>query len=124
MKTTLTQSQRLTALLALLDDVIEKDEGRTQGVWENTIDTEYPFHELWNSGQKQHLGSTIREEDASFIASASVSHGRNARELKDDLLVWGQLAVHRDAYAQEKAKTRIAEIVAIYPDEILTRYLK
>jgi len=114
METSLTPTQRLTGFLALLDDVIKKDEERTEGEWNgrNKVGA-------WIAGH----GFTL--PDASHIAIGSISQGRNAKELKylvEELQILVRVATDKSVIAW--AEARIAHAYSLYPDEILKRYLK
>lgn len=128
MSANLTPTQRLTCLLALLDDAIKKDEERTHGEWmKGWGPTGERTSFVCGDPSKHDIAHEVLLEDASFIASASVSHGRNARALRaivqwlrDELMVSAaikQLEVH------EIVSKRLNSILSIYPDEILKRYL-
>jgi hypothetical protein len=132
MSTNLTPTQRLTCLLALLDEVIKLDEERTPGEWEiesNGAESEVvlPGNEsLIDDHEHEWAESTafIATNNASFIASASVSHGRNARALKDELLALDTLYHGNPGLEVMRwVENRRHSILSHYPDEILKRYL-
>jgi hypothetical protein len=106
----LTPIERLTCLLALQDDVIKKDAERTQGDWNQS---EFGFA---LDVEGAYIGNAVRRSDASFIASASVSHGKNARMAKKCVERFITLGTH-DEIVDEF-------IQSLYPDEILRQYLK
>jgi len=131
----MTQDDKIKALLNLLDDVIKKDEERAPGEWRAKVRAQFPDQEV---SIKPYLliRSVVASEnydswtDASFIASASVSHGKNARALKSTvefLIKW------RDAYRKTgpgidfpgkfPQDKQLDSILSLYPDEILKRYL-
>lgn len=128
----LADHQRLTCLLALLDDIIKKDKERTQGEWK-AEQNKYRQDQWWIVADEGDLVETYPQEpywigatNASFIACASVSHGRNARIAKLAILCW-QADMRNYSYTHDtyrNAKDNLDGVASLYPDEILKRYLK
>ena len=140
----LTDAQRQQGLLALLDDVIKKDEERTQGEWQLSrwrhdgrviifVETEGEDNICHNRHEiEAGRDDSNWEWDALFIASASVSHGRNAKITKLAVIAADKLVrKHEESATWDKcgqdyydAKNVLDEAFSLYPDEILKRYLK
>jgi len=118
----LTAAQRLSCLLAHLNEVIRLDEERTQGEWK--IGERAPC--VLYGGNDDDTGMAFdARHDASFIASASVSHGKNARATKlvlEEAIKMSKVTLHPQVSGF--GKFFINSILSLYPDEILKRYLK
>ncbi len=137
----MTTKEKIQALLTLLDDVIKKDEARTQGEWDAddpydsycgnpycTVDgcpENHPSGKQILSGPETEGFSDaelrMHPRDTRFIASASVSHGRNAKALKTML---EPCLDARDITGHGRFDEILSPILSCYPDEILQRYLK
>lgn len=134
MNTELTQKDRITGFLALLDDVIKKDEERTQGewqAWQHDANNEWSHSRIRAQTHRNLAIINSGHPDAAFIASASVSHGRNARALREQVMqlqfaITDYQTAAKGTHANfvwEFAKNALNSILSLYPDEILKRYL-
>lgn len=132
----MTKDDKIKALLNLLDDVIKKDKERTPGEWQAEF-VDVPDIDYWpervtspsadttdnrnkvctfGEGSDYHRHSNT---NASFIASASVSHGRNARALKEVI----EHLTANQFDDTDVPSIALESILSIYPEEILKHYL-
>lgn len=123
--------QKTKALLNLLDEVIRMDEKRTPGKW-NHNQGENMSH--WISSSMSTVAviptdsvycASRCSQNASFIASASISHGRNARIVKCEIEFWQSILSSKETEVlHEAANIRIEQFLSLYPDDLLKKYLK
>jgi hypothetical protein len=141
----MTTAEHLTRIRNLFAKVEEMEKMATMERWASTVDTEYPFYELWSEGQSQYLGSLMCEEDASFIAlnrniivplvKMGKVHLNSLVTKRDELLTLHEAYAEQAAIACEMGVSEweafmpkkyhalyaeLDEILTLFPDELLT----